>query len=369
MEGNKISKQLVDGQRIESIDVLRAFALFGIILVHGVNMFCCGRQDSLAMPIDELLSKLVLLIFQGRAATIFNILFGVSFGIMMGKVNYSPLKFVWRCFLLFLIGLVSKFFYWPDALMWYGIAGMILAPIRKLNPWQIVVLILLLFYVAYSLRKLHLDNVLPPFFVGDITVRYDSNASIGEALALQPDGVLWYVKVMLRSGFFGVVAKFAIGYLLVKIGWIYEMDKRLKALHVVVSFLVYALFYYFVNYLGVEGYWMKTLFNLSGALFYSMMVIWFFEHTMLRSFFGFFASYGKLGLTNYFMQGLVGVLFFCHLGVAFMHFRMLYIILGVIIFYLLQAVFSFYWLKRFRNGPMEYLWRCAIERKRLDFIK
>ena len=369
MEENTVSRNLIEGRRIESIDVLRAFALLGILLVHGIDMFGCGMQDSLAMPVDVNLSKLIVLLFKGRATAVFNILFGVSFGIMMGKANYTSSKFVWRCFLLFLIGIVAKFFYWPDALMWYGVAGMMLAPVKKLNVWQIALLIPLLYFLTSVIMEMHLDKGLPQFFKGEYAARYDSDASICEAIALQPDGFLWNVKVMLRSGFFGVVAKFVIGYLVVRMGWIREMEKHLRLWHIAIVFGVYASSFYFVNRMDFDGYWMKNLYNLSGAFFYAMMVVWLYEQTFLRTFLSFFASYGKLGLTNYFMQGVVGVLVFCHFGVAFMHFRMLYIVMGMLVFYLLQAAFSHFWLQRFRNGPMEYIWRCAIERKWIKIVK
>ena len=70
------------------------------------------------------------------------------------------------------------------------------------------------------------------------------------------------------------------------------------------------------------------------------------------------AAIGRMALTNYLVQSVLQVFAFYGLGLA-LHQQLArhevgYIILAIWIF---QAVFSRYWMKRYRFGPMEWLWR------------
>ena len=357
-------------KRIGSIDSLRAFALFGIILVHTLPQFGCGTLDTLQTSLDTSIHHGIDLIFSNRSARIFNILFGISFYLILRKPSYSGSKFVWRCFLLTLVGLAAKLFYWPDALMCYGLMGMMLVPIRKLTNKQIAFITAGLFILNFVISQLKFNTYLTPYIDNGLAIRYDEQSSMAEAFALWPKGVLWYFSVMLKSGFFGTLANFSLGYLIGRLGWIEKMDESVKIKHVLGVFAVYAISFYLFKHAHFHRYimyWLRFTMIVSGAFFYSMLVVWLYNNTRLRSFLKYFEAYGKCGLTNYTMQGVIGVLVFCHFGVAFLNIRFTYIIIGVIGFYLLQAIFSHIWLNHFKNGPMEYLWRCATDRKWLPF--
>lgn len=360
-----------NSNRIGSIDVIRAFALFGIILVHGTALFGCGKLDTLQTSFDSSIYNGIGFIFTYRSARIFNILFGISFYLILRKPSYSGSKFVWRCFLLTLVGLAAKIFYWPDALMCYGIMGMLLVPIRKLTKKQILYVTILLYVINFIISKLNLNNYLTPYIQDSPSVRYDEDSSFAEAFVLWYKGVLWYFSIMLKTGIFGVLANFSLGYLIGRLGWIEKMDETLKIKHVFGVLAIYIISLFTFRHIQAQHiimYWIRFTMITTGAFFYSMLIIWLYNHTILHSFLRFFESYGKCGLTNYTMQGVIGVFVFCHCGIAFQHHRFTHIVIGVVLFYLLQALFSHIWLKYFRNGPMEYLWRCATERKWLPFL-
>lgn len=360
------------GKRIGSIDAIRAFALFGIILVHSAALFCCGKQGTIQSPLDTYVNKVILLVFERRSAMMFMILFGISFYLILRKPSYSSSKFAWRCFLLMLIGFVAKLFYWPDALMCYGLFGMALVLIRHFNIKQLVAATILLYILSTFLASFKWGDYMTPFIPDGIDVRYDSDSSMKEAFLLLPQGIMWYFRVVLNGGIFGILANFSLGYLIGRLGWIEKMDSVIRLKHIAFTFLVYALFFYLKNHITFHEQimpWIKRIWVISGAIFYSMLIVWFYNHTKLKAILSFFESYGRCGLTNYFMQGVVGVFLLCHCGLAFQHYHFTYIIIGAVLIYLLQAICSYIWLKHFRNGPMEYLWRCATDRKWLPFRK
>jgi uncharacterized protein len=70
------------------------------------------------------------------------------------------------------------------------------------------------------------------------------------------------------------------------------------------------------------------------------------------------ASVGRMALTNYLTQSLIGAFIFCGWGLGyfgeFSRSGLVPIVLGV---WALQLIISPLWLSRFRFGPMEWLWR------------
>lgn len=68
---------------------------------------------------------------------------------------------------------------------------------------------------------------------------------------------------------------------------------------------------------------------------------------------------GRMALTNYIGQSVIGTLFFY--GYGFSHWgmgRALQLVFVLVVF-ALQVLFSRWWLARFRYGPLEWLWRWA----------
>ena len=90
---------LNNSKRIISIDSLRAFALFGILMVHVAqlyNFYNPSIDFGYYSAGDEHLRQGLLTVFEDRCRTIFCILFGVSFFIIMRNAAYTTLRFCWR---------------------------------------------------------------------------------------------------------------------------------------------------------------------------------------------------------------------------------------------------------------------------------
>lgn len=68
------------------------------------------------------------------------------------------------------------------------------------------------------------------------------------------------------------------------------------------------------------------------------------------------ACVGRMALTNYLLQTLICTMLFYHLGL-FMHFDRLELLAFVIPVWLANILFSVIWLRYFRQGPVEWLWR------------
>lgn len=366
---NQLINPPIKKHRIISIDVLRAFALFGICLVHTIPQFGCGILGTQDTLIDTYAAVLVHFLFEKRCATIFSILFGISFYIILKNPQNTSRKFVWRCFLLMLIGVFDKIFYWADALMWYGICGMLLVSVRRLNCKSLAGVIATFLFLNFFLSGLQLGAYLDDYIGDSHDLRYSYDCSLSNAVVLLPKAIAYYIRIALNGGIFGVFAKFMIGYLIGKLGFVEIMDKKVNLKSLFISFVIYLLFFILFSYSTYFVWWSKFGYSLSGAVFYALLIVYTYNHTRLQPIMSLFSYYGRCGLTNYMSQGIIGVIVFCHLGVAWMHVGFSFLLMGTIVFYILQAVFCYYWLKLYNNGPMEYIWRCGIERKILPFKK
>ena len=97
-----------------------------------------------------------------------------------------------------------------------------------------------------------------------------------------------------------------------------------------------------------------------GAIALSLTFIYLFNH--LKVYLTFMVSYGKLGLTNYSTQYIVGTLMVLYLFIPF-KFSIEYVFLGGIGLYIIQTLFAVLWMKYHRYGPLEWIWRIATNRK------
>ena len=70
-----------------------------------------------------------------------------------------------------------------------------------------------------------------------------------------------------------------------------------------------------------------------------------------------FAPAGRMALTNYLTQSLLGTLFFYGYGLGYWGMGRAQQLLFVLVVFALQVAFSHWWLARYRYGPMEWLWR------------
>lgn len=358
-------------KRITSIDSLRAFALLGILIIHARQGFGVGGVEYVN-TIDIVCGGGVKLLFENRFALIFNILFGVSFYIILGKKDYPASKFVWRCFLLAMLGLLNRLFFNNDVLFKYGICGMLLVFIRNLSNKRIYVLIGVLMVLGLWLKGLDFGNRI------NLTTRYIRDISMLQFFKSYPLSLLMLVKQFLNGDFILIYANMAIGYVLGRIGFVESMDKCIESRHVFLSLTIYAvlgMICYGSPYVGFRMNHFIRVFTLnlfwySGAAFYWLFFIWLYNHVKwFHKLSSLFEAYGKCGLTNYSMQGFLGILIFYYAGIGYWGLSYSVVLSGSIVFFIIQALFCAVWLSYFKNGPLEYLWRCATERKWLPLVK
>ncbi|WP_214847135.1 DUF418 domain-containing protein [Exiguobacterium sp. s193] len=137
--------------RIVYLDVLRGFALCGILLVN-MPSFLGERFVADMGQADRMLRLLFDLFIQTKFYTLFSVLFGAGFIIFIDRLRQKERSlwvFVRRLTSLFVIGLVHLLFWEGDILQTYAICGFLLLLFAKTKP--VTKLIIGLFLQLYTL--------------------------------------------------------------------------------------------------------------------------------------------------------------------------------------------------------------------------
>ena len=137
--------------RITILDILRALALLGIVIVHAHDHFNLylpmppaeGWQAAANSAADWAYEHL----FVSKSFLLFSFLFGLSFFIQLDRQEQKGVdfrkRFMWRLALLFLLGLAHTLFYDGDILTIFGVLGFALVALYKRGTPLLVILCLL----------------------------------------------------------------------------------------------------------------------------------------------------------------------------------------------------------------------------------
>ena len=384
--------------RILSVDALRGFALLGIMIVHMIEQYLAAGAPkeysnyAAQHNVDHVFMAISGIFLQGKFFAIFSFLFGLSFFLQMDASarKGEPFigKFIWRLVLLFVIGFIHSLFYRGDILSIYAMVG----------------LGLILFYRASNLTLLIFAGI----FVGGIprmilwAVRYALDIPPIEWESLEPQNAWYYDTVKNGSllevfaanatvGFkmklffqFDTVSRGYITFGLFLLGiWVgrsrfferLQENRRLlirlvwqSFLAIVVLGLALALMFSQIKdynslpamigmSLGDIGNCLIALFEVSLFL---LLCLGKWGNGVISA----LAPYGKMALTNYVMQSLIGTFIFFGWGLGQIGAWGASINFGLaILLYILQVQFSKWWLKRYQYGPLEWLWRSGTYRR------
>jgi uncharacterized protein len=97
------------------------------------------------------------------------------------------------------------------------------------------------------------------------------------------------------------------------------------------------------------------------ALGYASLVLLFIANGVLNFIWQAFAKVGQLALTNYLLQSII--LGFIFLGIGMGYFgrlQQVHLYFIVVELIMVQVIFSVLWLRKYRYGPAELLWRRLV---------
>ena len=112
------------------------------------------------------------------------------------------------------------------------------------------------------------------------------------------------------------------------------------------------------EYISFLGGFAKDASNLFMPLFYLVSLLILYKNKNMNIFVRQFVPVGKMGLTTYVMQSAFGVLLFFGYGLGLLLKLSGTVALGLgLVFFVIQILFSKWWFKHYKFGPLEWLWR------------
>ena len=387
-----------DRERIDSIDILRGFALLGI-LVMNIQSFSMP-SSAYIIPSSygsmEGINGFVWLIghlfFDLKFMAMFSMLFGAGIVLMSAHRDAEGQKVLGvhyrRMVLLLLFGLMHAYLIWyGDILVPYAICGMIVVWVRGWSPkWLLVSGSALLvfgsmFHVLLGVAAHYVpevaDGVRESFTSSDEALQHELSAyrgawiehlplRAGEALSFQffifPFMYFWRISGLMLLG----MALFKLGVL---------DGTRPAAFYRRMILLGGGIG---VPLVGAGAYWdhstgfdpahvlgLGALPNWYGSIGVALMWI---GCVMLVCRCGAFekiryvlSCYGRLAFTNYIGQSVLATLVFYGYGLGLFgsleRIEQVGVVVGI---WAVQLTFSPIWLKYFKFGPLEWVWRSGV---------
>lgn len=378
------------------MDVLRGFALFGVMLINlyefgGVDVLITAEQLA-ALPsaaLDETLKFWLELLVYDKANTLFAFLFGLGFWVQMERLQArgAPFRSIYlrRAAILLIIGWVHLLclFGW-DVLHIYGIAAFILFFSRKLPDRALlwIGLALLLFARPFVTWVFEASGITALF---DDPVAAEAGVMARQAAAqsgdfftfialMNRDYLEWFLTGGLLGWVFYALGRFFMGAWVARRGWIQNASDNLAMFRrwlwpLLVAGLLLESVHLFTEdvpetaLLGQMELVRIILHVVATPLIaagYICAIVLLFHGRSLNWLVKPFAPVGQMALTNYLTQSVAIILILTSvgpgLGLAGKAGASTFVPL-VVSFFAAQILFSHFWMKFFAFGPAEWLWR------------
>ena len=370
-------------QRDIAPDVLRGFALLGILVVNiqfmGLNSDQGARGEWTQGFANGSATFLIAALFAGKFYLLFSFLFGYSSNYVIQNDRSNRARWIKRCFVLIAFGAIHFTFLWHgDIIFMYGLLGLLLTLFffkedRTLKMWSriifsvstvLVVLIGALAYIAEYLMEedlgisaeSSLDEILQSgTYFESIPARIEVwLLSISSGIFLQGGlafaAFLFGVRLA-RSNFLSSPIDKAANSKLIKKGLVFGLPIQIIAAVILVrneqatepseSIYLISLFTSFVAAPLLSMFYVGLIRKLVEER--PQLVSW-------------MKPAGKMSLTIYISQSVITSLIFGPWGLGlFQELQTWQVFLLAFIIWLLLSYLAAKWLKRFNQGPLEKL--------------
>ena len=323
--------------------------------------------------------------------SIFSMLFGAGMILMYQRRDRQGLRSAGlhyrRMAVLLLVGLFHAYGLWyGDILVSYALCGLFMFLLRKRGPVLLMVLALL-FMLVGTLLSVGLGWAIGQMPAGDraeVMLGFAPSHAMTEAEITAYRGG-WLAQMPFRAstsfgvqtivfffwGLWRIGAMMLLGMALMKLGVLTAAATSrayllLLALGVLVGMPlvgVWLVLYPLAERTSVSGLFYGSLYNYWGSAFmalgYIAGVMLLCRHAALARFFA-LSAVGRMSLTNYLAQTLLCTLLFYGTINPYALFGRVGLasqLLVVFVVWVVLLALSAFWLRRFRSGPMESLWR------------
>jgi uncharacterized protein len=383
------------GQRIGELDIIRGFALFGVLWmnVFGLGGFLVPADKIHGLTEFKVLEDVIRfvsgLVMHGKAQALFSLLFGFGFAVMMDRIGArggdGTAVYLRRLTVLLVVGIAHTALIWMgDILNAYAAMGFLLLLTRRWSKgWLLGVgLALAVLSTGAVMAYYQLTSpVGPPPFVAVM----EAGAAARWPLVMGHDYPAFVVAMFkglflefygqpIALAYFGwILGRFMIGSWIFRQGWLQAPERYLKGFAIVAATfipvgLMMAVLRHLMKALELKPLdWAQPIFRGLGpvsdlviAVGYGALIVILCQVPAIRRTLSGLGAAGQMALTNYLAQSLAYFLVLYGFGLGLLPWMgpTLSLVFSVVVFGL-QILFSRWWLARYRFGPAEWLWRWA----------
>ena len=383
-------------ERFIILDALRGFALLGICMANFPEFSLytfLSPEAAASMPtaVQDKITRYLLYIFvDGKFYTLFSLLFGLGFSIIIRNAERKGVNgfriFYRRMGMLMLFGLLHLMFIWSgDILLLYALLGMLLpffrqVPDKKLLGWALFFLIL---PIGVDLVcEITRTNLALPFIRLQETycAEYGINGTnfaywlhdaedYGTVFQFLVQGACVRMQeFIIGNRYFKVLGLFLVGFYIGRNRIYADLEGRKTLLVKVCRLgliigLPCSLLYAWSSMGG------HPLSDTLHSLFYFISVYplgfayaaglcLLYLRVKSLSIWKWLAALGRMALTNYIGQSVIGMFLFYGIGLGWgSTIGLLQTEVIVLAVFLFQMLFSRLWLSGFKFGPLEWIWR------------
>lgn len=389
---------LAAGARLIQVDILRGFALFGILLVN-MALFKApaivqAAAPVTASPLDQLAAHAINLFAEGKFFTLFSFLFGFGFAtqLLWAQERGQPFvpRYTRRLLVLLLIGIAHATLLWyGDILVTYALLGFVLLLFRNQSPralliWAFALLAGMTLLLGAAIAFIEIQRADPlsgrALLVAEREQLTSARAEVARDTALYRDGS--YVEMvatrtlapvglifnLLTQGI-PVLAMFLLGLYVGKRGILTNIEqhrtllRRVRFWGLALGLPLSALLVFGQAQLSPFAQLAALLLahSLTGpllALGYAATIVLLHEQPRWHAPLAPLGAAGRMALTNYLLQTVICTTLFYGYGAGL--YGQVGAALGVLltlVIFELQLAWSVWWLRHFQFGPVEWLWR------------
>jgi uncharacterized protein len=383
--------------RIVFLDILRGFALFGILFANlltwsGLKYLPIGDIIDLGnIDVDRSIYQIMKFFVDTKFYTLFSILFGVGFYLQISKNRDNPSfpgLYLWRMILLLFIGVCHSIIWSGDILSLYALMGMLLLALRNIPVQKTLYTGLSLFFLPVLLSIIYMYSfardipelpktallVYPDMTPQEVKAGFQST-NLLVVLHTNLHSLMWRWYSFIPDGRpLKVLGLFFLGSYLFSIQFFTVHAKKWKLLAL---FLSIGVLFSFIS-LKIEGNvasysrnWIDVLDKLlhevgqvSLTLSYICILSKLVDAFPKFIFFTWLKNYGRMSLTSYLGHTLISILiFYPVIGLGYFgHLTLENTYYVAVLILIMQLLFSNIWFRFFSFGPIEWLWRCATYR-------
>jgi uncharacterized protein len=292
-----------------------------------------------------------------------------------------------------LFGVAHVVLLWPgDILLWYGLLGLLMMLFRKVSDkglikWAIGLLLVPVLITVFSVLMIKLAMMFPES-AGAVKQAFEDQESsmvamVDKALQVYSTGSFSEIinirleeyAILLPAVFFfypNVLAMFLVGQYAARKGFLVDVEKHRRFFkkliwigilvgvpaNVVHGILAMNIPVNEMGWLSVLSYFLASFGGPLLTLGYVSAIALLFNKKVLDKLWLWLSPVGRMALTNYLLHSIIAVFLFHSYGLGLYGEVSIWqgIVLTLVIF-ALQIPFSNIWLKYFRFGPFEWLWR------------